>query len=186
MTLVIQGSLMLENVLNGHPQDYQVRDIQRICNSRYGHIAIDEPHMTILSSRDLKVLKESKGMTNKAFKKWMKEMIVSLSFPSHEIVINTVSLRKSLRVLDDGSKKESCYLLPSNYFAIHTWREDVMKSLGVLNTPRGWAVLNKEDGVVDILPDGDRLLHISISNLTGNPHDSVSNPKDTPAKEESQ
>ena len=160
MSLVIQGSLMLENVLINHPQAGKVLGLQEVCTFCNDHVAIAQPHMTILSSRDLKPLRERMEMSNNAFRKWMKEMIPTLP-PAPELVINTDVFHKTRRESDDGSVKESHCLFLSNNISFLDWRDEIMDALGV----------RLED--IDI----SRPFHISITNLTGNPHDSVANPQ---------
>ena len=160
MSLVIQGSLMLENVLINHPQAGKVLGLQEVCTFCNDHAAIAKPHMTILSSRDLKPLRERKEMSNNAFRKWMKSMISTFP-PAPELVINTDVFHKARRESDDGSVKESHCLFLSNNDSFLDWRDEIMEALGVL--------------VEDI--DTSRFFHISITNLTGNPQDSVADPK---------
>jgi hypothetical protein len=171
MNLVIEGSLMLADVLNGHPQEDEVRQLQRdnlrqmLVTSNILFMdedelqmpfkAIAQPHLTILSSRDLKPLQKRSGMSNKAFREWMKEVIPTLP-PSPVLVINT---RKIHTTTED--EKTSAYLRLSKNGPLSLWREEIMEALGVL--------------VEDI--DTSRFFHISIANLTGNPHDSVAKPK---------
>ncbi|MAA65004.1 MAG: hypothetical protein CL581_09550 [Alteromonadaceae bacterium] len=155
MSLVIQGSLILTDVLNGHPQDYQVRQLQEDCESRYGLIAIAQPHMTILTSRDLKPLQKRSGMSNREFREWMKEMIPTF-LPAPDVVINASDVYSATE-----GEKASCYLILSNYLSFLLWRAEIMLTLGVLGD--------------DI--DPSRFFHISIANLTGNRVDSVANPR---------
>lgn len=157
MTLVIEGSLILKDVLNEHPQDYQVRQLQRDLRDDEEPMpwtAIAQPHMTILSSRDLKPLQKRSGMSNREFREWMKEMIPTFP-PAPDVLINTQDVHSAAE-----DEKASCYLRLSDNLSFLMWREEIMEALGVL--------------IEDI--DTSRFFHISIANLTGNPHDSVANP----------
>jgi len=154
MSLIIQGSLILTDVLNGHPQEDQVRQLQEVCKSRRGHNAIAQPHMTVLSSRDLKPLQKRSGMSNREFREWMKHMIPNLP-PAPDF-----AFRNDVYFAKEG-EKESCYLqLDLSVLLVLMWREEIMEALGVL--------------VEDIEP---RYTHISITNLTGNRIDSIANPR---------
>jgi hypothetical protein len=111
--------------------------------------------MTILSSRDLKPLRKRMELSNNAFRKWMKEMIPTLP-PAPEVIINTHDVHSA-----SEGEKASCFLHLSDNLSFLIWRDEVMDILGV---------------VFDEI-DTSRVFHISIANLTGNPHDSVANPR---------
>jgi hypothetical protein len=163
MTLVMEGSLMLTGILKGHPQEYQVRQLQRSLSLPDIAKPIVQPHMTVLTYRDLKPLQKRTGKSYKEFREWMERVVPTLP-PAPDVFINTSDVYTATG-LAEKTFGWSCFLLLSDNLSFLDWRDEIMDALGVL----------LED--IDI----SRPFHISIANRTG-PHDSVAKP----TKEESE
>lgn len=157
-TLVYQGSLMIKDVLGGHPQQPSLTHVSNTPHHA-DLVMIAEPHLTVLSSRDLKPLRERMLMSNKMFKEWMREQIPKLpSFPL--VMIDTASYGEAKQVQTD---KHSLYYKIVNHDMLIEWRSSIMDFLNIR--------------MKDI--DATRPFHISFANRSGNPQDSVANPNDS-------
>lgn len=157
-TLVFEGSLIIKDVLGGHPQQPSLIHVSNTPHHA-DLVMIAEPHLSVLTSRDLKPLRERMLMSNRMFKEWMREQIPKLpSFPL--LMIDTASYGEAKQVRTD---KHSLYYKIVNHDMLIEWRSSIMDFLGIR--------------MKDI--DATRPFHISFANRTGNPHDSVANPNDS-------
>lgn len=156
-TLVFEGSLIIKDVLGGHPQQ---PSLIHVSNTPHHDdlVMIAKPHLSVLTSRDLKPLRERMLMSNKMFKEWIREQIPKLpSFPL--LMIDTASYGEAKQVRTD---KHSLYYKIVNHDMLIQWRSSIMDFLGIR--------------MKDI--DATRPFHISFANQTGNNCDSVANPND--------
>jgi hypothetical protein len=140
---LLEASVKYSGILKITPGSKTIKQVKKLQNQ------IKDPNAVVLSEADIHVTAVHQNFM-KPFRKELKKMkLIDAPEP-------VLDIDRGIQIKKDGEKKSWAIAL-KNQEEMREYVKNIMEMLGSQNTN----------------PEPERVFHVSLANLTGNPHDSV-------------